>query len=207
MLWNGQSLINNGWALKLLFSKATLWRVLSSALLSLLVTHSVFAAEQKAAEMSALDQNVEPGWQQISTATATWMWLDIYDATLYANEKKLPERFLKDDVALKLNLCYLKPIGSDIFIEGANAALPNVLTPELGAEVERLHQAYQSVVPGDCYTLEYRPTEGTALKLNDKPLFHSRQAGFKAVYFGIWLGDNPLSERLKNQLLASQITQ
>ncbi|MDA3807980.1 MAG: chalcone isomerase family protein [Thiomicrorhabdus sp.] len=177
-----------------------------SLLFSLLLSAPASAMEEIVDKVSVLHQTPKIEWQKVSTGTATWMWLEIYEATLYATDATLPKNFLSDEVPLKLSLCYLKPIRADIFIEGANEVLPKELTPLLRADVNRLHQVYQSVESGDCYTLEYTTHQGTALKLNGKSVFHSNQAGFKAIYFGIWLGNNPLSEVLKNRLLAIKFT-
>ncbi|MEA1989343.1 MAG: chalcone isomerase family protein [Pseudomonadota bacterium] len=148
----------------------------------------------------ALESN-DVTWNKVSSGTATWFFMDIYEATLYANQSKLPTHFLQDGIALKLQLCYLKSITPDIFIEGANAKLPENLSIELKQEVARLHQAYQAVEPGDCYDLEYTQNRGTHLKFNGQSVFSSAQPDFKSVYFGIWLGDNPLSEPLKQSLI------
>ncbi|BCN94356.1 hypothetical protein THMIRHAM_21410 [Thiomicrorhabdus immobilis] len=148
-------------------------------------------------------------WQEVSQGKATWLWLDVYNASLYVDGKaeranpqpKLPKDFLADSQPLKLSLCYLQAISPGLFIEGANKVLPKEMSEPLKSEVSRLHQSYQPVKPGDCYELEYTPQIGTQLKLNQIPLFTSKVGGFKALYFGIWLGENPLSEDLKNRLL------
>jgi len=148
------------------------------------------------------DKGVEDeNWIQVSSGTATWMFFDVYNARLFANKSVLPQDFLSDAEPLKLELCYLKAISTDIFIEGANKVLPKTLTTTLQNEVNRLHQSYQSVEPDDCYVLEYAPQTGTQLKLNNQTVFSSHVDGFKAVYFGVWLGENPLSESLKSSLL------
>ncbi|WP_158661012.1 chalcone isomerase family protein [Thiomicrorhabdus sp. Milos-T2] len=144
-------------------------------------------------------------WFKVSEGTATWLFFDIYQASLYvdSSKKSLPNNFLEDSELLKLKLCYLKEITPDIFIEGANKVLPKDISPQLKKEVERLHMAYKAVKPGDCYTLKYTPQDGTTLLLNDVPIFSSSAPGFKAVYFGIWLGENPLSEDLKSNLIGN----
>lgn len=146
----------------------------------------------------------ENPWLKVSEGTATWLFFDIYKANLYVDKstrKSLPENFLDDSEPLKLKLCYLKEITPDIFIEGANKVLPKNISPQLKEEVERLHKAYKAVKPGDCYTLKYTPQEGTTLLLNDGPIFNSTEPGFKALYFGIWLGKTPLSDDLKARLV------
>lgn len=152
----------------------------------------------------ALSQGVE--WQQRSQAIATWMWLDIYQASLFTQSGFQVDKLLDDSQPLKLQLCYLKPIGKKDLIKGAQAVLSKSelsesLTTDLKQAVEALHHNYVDVSPGDCYILEYSPEEGTELKLNNQLAFQTQAKGFKAVYFGIWLGENPLSESLKDELL------
>lgn len=140
-------------------------------------------------------------WQARSQATATWMWLDIYNATLFTQSGFSPNKLLADDQPLKLKLCYLKPIGRDDLIKGAEAVLDKGLSSELKQAVNGLHESYVDVKPGDCYVLEYSPAQGTQLKLNDQLAYETKLNGFKSVYFGIWLGQNPLSDSLKESLV------
>ena len=150
---------------------------------------------------SAVESADSVDWQMRSQATATWMWLDIYKATLFTQSGVNASNLLRDDEPLKLQLCYLKPIGRDNLIKGAEAVLDEKLAADLKESVDALHTNYVDVKPGDCYVLEYAPQTGTQLKLNDQLAFSSNQKGFKAVYFGIWLGQNPLSDKLKETLL------
>jgi len=150
-------------------------------------------------ESAPTDASVE--WQKRSQSTATWMWLDIYNATLFTQTGFKKSKLLADDEPLKLELCYLKPIGRDDLIKGAEAVLDVNLSNELKQDVASLHKSYVDVKPGDCYVLEYGPEMGTQLKLNNKLAFSTTQKGFKSVYFGIWLGQNPLSDDLKEELL------
>lgn len=140
-------------------------------------------------------------WQARSQATATWMWFDIYNATLFTKPEFNQSRLLADDEPLKLQLCYLKSIGRGDLIKGAEAVLDKNLSTDLKTAVDALHKNYVDVEPGDCYVLEYAPQTGTQLKLNGKLAFESKMPGFKSVYFGIWLGQNALSDTLKNTLL------
>jgi hypothetical protein len=147
----------------------------------------------------SIDSPVE--WQKRSHATATWLWLDIYEATLFTTSDFNQAKLLDDSEPLKLQLCYLKPIGKEDLAKGSEAVLPQRLSPDLKQAVAGLHENYQDVSPGDCYILEYIPEIGTQLKLNNKLAFATQKKGFKSIYFGIWLGDNPLSVDLKEALL------
>lgn len=139
-------------------------------------------------------------WNLVGQGTATWLWMDIYQAKLFHSKATLPEDFLDDQHPLKLELCYLKSISKEQLTEAANQNLPDT-SHAIKQAVDALHSRYQSVKPGDCYQLAYSPKNGTQLSLNQQTVFQTPQAGFKAIYFGLWLGDSPLSEDLKQSLI------
>ena len=141
-------------------------------------------------------------WKPVGVGVATWMFMDIYQAKLYRPDGVSKQTALTDDAPLKLELCYYKSLTPDIFIQGANEALPAQLSLSLRAEVERLHASYQAVKPNDCYTLRYENSV-TELLLNQQTVFQSSLPEFKQVYFGVWLGEKPLSDKLKAALLAN----
>lgn len=153
----------------------------------------------------SLEIKASEKWLPLSKATATWLWMDIYHATLKSTQKKLPKSFLEDETPITLKLCYLKPISKSQLIEGAQQTLPDTMSAEVTQEINRLHQAYQNVDLGDCYQLSYTKAQGTQLQLNGKNVFTTKTQGFKEAYFGIWLGTSPLSDALKTQLLQGVI--
>lgn len=142
-------------------------------------------------------------WQKRSEAMATWMFLEIYQARLFTQEGFDKSKLFDDTEPLKLELCYKREIGREDFIRGADAVISPNLALDLRQAVDALHQQYVDVSPGDCYSLEHTLQYGTQLKYNGQVSFEIKQPGFKSVYFGIWLGENPLSESLKTELLES----
>ncbi len=63
-------------------------------------------------------------WKPVGEGIATWMFMDIYQAKLYRPEGMSKQSALTDNAPLKLELCYYKSITPDIFVQGANEALP-----------------------------------------------------------------------------------
>ena len=177
-------------------------KALTITFLSLLIFSRPALAKTTQADITEASIASNIAWQARSQAIATWMWLDIYNATLFTQPSFNPSELLDDQQPLKLELCYLKPIGREDLIKGAQAVLASDLSSDLKQAVNDLHQHYVDVKPGDCYVLEYVPERGTQLKLNNQLAFETALKGFKSVYFGIWLGQNPLSEPLKNKLLS-----
>lgn len=140
----------------------------------------------------------------VGQATAYWAGIiPVYDATLWTTPETTSANLLSDQTPLKLKLCYRVALTREEFVEAATQGLPSHLTPAQQTAVNKLHQRYQDVEKGDCYQLAYAPESGTALMLNDKTTFQDATPGFKAVYFGIWLGENALSDSVKSDLTAS----
>lgn len=148
-----------------------------------------------------------PEWKKYSQGVASWMWFDVYQASLFIDKKMTSgvlteKQLLSSDSPLKLELCYKREVTPSQFIEGANHVLPKELPKEVQTQVDALHASYELVGKGDCYALIYMPNNHlTQLKLNEKLVFSTDLKSFKSVYFGIWIGQNPLSTSLKESLL------
>ncbi len=139
---------------------------------------------------------------QVGAGTARWGFFKVYDAQFFTEAGVTLEQALSEQTPARLELCYARELSVENFIEGAQQGLPEFLPVELESAVGRLHAAYQPVKQGDCYHLDFQPEQGTALVLNGKTLVQIDTPDFKALYFGIWLGKQPLSEPLKRSLIA-----
>ena len=162
--------------------------LLISALASQIVAAPIYAGE---------------AWQTVAKANGSWLWFDLYNAELQVHQKINPKEILDDKVPLKLKLCYQRDIEKDWLIEAAEKHLPSNTSEALNQEVSKLHQNYQSVAKGDCYALEHNAEGITTLNLNNKPIFQSELPNFKALYFGLWLGEHAISSDVKASLLES----
>ncbi|RNC67789.1 MAG: hypothetical protein ED859_13050 [Desulfuromonadales bacterium] len=129
-----------------------------------------------------------------------------YVAALYLPEGVPSERILSD-VPKRLEISYLVAIKGGDFGKGAEPTLRRNQTPaelaRLRSRIDHINAAYRDVKPGDRYALTYLPGKGTELALNGTPLITIEGADFAAAYFGIWLGREPIDEKLKRDLLRS----
>jgi len=127
-----------------------------------------------------------------------------YVAALYLPEGVKAEEVLSD-VPKRLELSYLVSIRGPDFDKGAAPVLARNQTPTelagLQGRLDKLNAAYRDVEPGDRYSLTYLPGRGTELALNGTPLIVIEGGDFAAAYFGIWLGREPINEKLKQDLL------
>ena len=127
-----------------------------------------------------------------------------YVAALYLPEGVKAEDILSD-VPKRLEISYLVSIKGPDFDKGAAPVLERNQTPaelaKLQRRIDRINAAYKDVKSGDRYSLTYLPGRGTELALNGTPLIVIEGADFAAAYFGIWLGREPIDDKLKRDLL------
>ena len=131
-------------------------------------------------------------------------FIKAYLAALYLPEGVKAEDVLAD-VPKRLEISYLVSIKGPDFDKGAAPVLERNQTPaeraRLQGRIDRINAAYKDVKSGDRYSLTYLPGRGTELALNGTPLIVIEGADFAAAYFGIWLGREPIDEKLKRDLL------
>ena len=105
----------------------------------------------------------------------------------------------------RLELSYFWPIAGSDFGSAAEKLLERQLTQRqldlLKPRIDQLHSSYRDVEPGDRYALTYLPGIGTELRLNNESLITIPGQDFAEAYFGIWLGQRPFDEGLRDDLL------
>ncbi len=128
-----------------------------------------------------------------------------YVAALYLGSEVEPGRVL-EDAPRRLEIEYFWSIPAEGFAQATIEGIQKNVDPEsfrlLRPRIERFNALYADVRPGDRYQLSYRPGVGTELALNGKRRGVIEGADFAAALFAIWLGDEPFSESMKDQLLA-----
>lgn len=109
------------------------------------------------------------------------------------------------DVPRRLEIEYFWALGADQFaqatIEGISRNTDPAAFEKLRERIYQLNALYEDVEPGDRYALTYLPGVGTELALNDRRLGVIEGADFSEALFGIWIGDQPLDESLRTQLV------
>ena len=125
-------------------------------------------------------------------------------AGLYLEAGAEPTKSLAD-VPKRLEIHYFWSIAGKDFAKAADAVLADAFDEEtlaaLKPRIAKMNSLYKDVRPGDRYSLTYLPGRGTRLELNGKTLGMVEGSDFAAVYFAIWLGERPMSEAFRDQLL------
>ena len=149
----------------------------------------------------------EAGLELLGSGTASYMVWDVYDAALYAPASASESTLQGGTLPMTLILEYHRAVGVDGIRKAAWKTLDDQLDETdreaLRDRVDALHDAMRDVGDGDRYRLDWRPEiPALRLSLNGTTVFESEDAELARAYFGIWLGEPPLSDGLRKALLA-----
>jgi len=133
-----------------------------------------------------------------------WKVVKVSVAALYLGEGVAPSAVLSD-VPKRLEIEYFHAIsGGDFAKLTAKLLEKNVDTATLRSlrpRIDRFNSLYVDVKPGDRYSMTYVPGKGTILALNGVEIGGIEGEDFAAAVFAMWLGQQPLSDSLKRELL------
>ena len=141
-------------------------------------------------------------------AVLKWGWLfDVYAGAFYLPAAESAGDWYKA-VSKRLELAYFRDIAAEDFASSSTRLLRrNLSEAEFLAIEDRLEafcRLFRDVAPGDRYSLTFQPGEGTSLRFNGELLGTVPGTDFARAYFGIWLGENPISTDFRDRLLAGR---
>lgn len=146
-----------------------------------------------------------PALERKNEAILTYLWADVYAAAFYAQPNVTARQAFAAQSAQKLELYYFREIDRSDVIKAANNTLEQQQSKEVLArlrpEIDRLHNSYQNIKPGDRYDLSWDDMDGLTLALNRKIVFASPDRELAKAYFGLWLAPDGLSDTLRKSLL------
>jgi hypothetical protein len=143
--------------------------------------------------------------QLTGAALLTWaVFFDVYVGAFYLPDGQ-PGSLWTENVPKVLEISYLRNFKAEDFSSSSDKLLRENLTAEeylaLSERLKTFYQLFQDIREGDRYSLVYHPDTGTELQLNGDPLGSVSGHDFAVAYFGLWIGQNPISESFRDRLL------
>lgn len=133
------------------------------------------------------------------------IFFKLYDVALYAPAGVSVADILAANTDYRLQFRYLREIEKSIILKSAGRMLEkNLSAPELeqiSDRVETINKAYTTVRDGDRSSLTFQRDLGTTLRINGEPVVTIDGADFARLYFKIWLGEQPISQDLREAVL------
>ncbi len=149
----------------------------------------------------------EDGGNFVRVGQTTFRWkavVKIYNIALHLGAGQGRSEALAD-VPMRLELVYHRAFSASEIIKGGDALLRRnvngTMFDRLAPRLSKFNRAYVNVKPGDTYSITYVPGRGTTLRLNGNALATIPGYDFAASYFRIWLGEEPMSSSLRDNLL------
>ncbi len=134
--------------------------------------------------------------------------IHVYDAALYAPSDQRSADILDAGIPKRLEIVYHRALDAERMAEAAQRTLERqhgmAMMERWQPHIDRLHAAYRDVARGDRFALAMSPARGLWLEFNGQEVVHIEDVEFGRLYFGIWLGDPPLSASLRDALLPVQ---
>ena len=131
-------------------------------------------------------------------------FIKAYVGALYLEEGSSVEDVLSDKPK-RLEVEYFHALKGEDFGITTNKVIAkntDALTLEkIRPQIDFHNSLYEDVRPGDRYSLTYIPGKGTELALNGKAKGIIKGADFASALFSMWLGESPMNEPFKKQLL------
>jgi len=131
-------------------------------------------------------------------------FIKAYVGAFYLEEGSSIEDVLSDKPK-RLEVEYFHALKGEDFGISTNKVIAkntDALTLEkIRPQIDYHNSLYEDVQPGDRYSLTYIPGRGTELALNGKTKGIIKGADFASALFSMWLGESPMNEPFKKQLL------
>lgn len=135
------------------------------------------------------------------------LFFDIYIAALYLEETMAgPDAILADEGHKRMLMHFLyKEIAPEKLVEawneGFEANLDETRLALLQGSIDRFNAMFETVKSGDEVIVDYIPGKGTCVQVKGevKGVIAGRE--FNDALLSIWLGDKPVTTKLKSELL------
>jgi len=135
-------------------------------------------------------------------------WIDMYACGLYV--KKTTDNtqpIINDDEHIAIKIQIISSLITskkmiDAVDEGFNKSAGKI-TPELQEKINAFEAVFskEEIKKGDIYDIVYVPEKGTIIFKNGKIMPIITGLEFKKALLGIWFGEDPADEDLKNEML------
>lgn len=134
---------------------------------------------------------------------------DIYVAALYLPSRhKTADEIFADQGPKRMELHVVYETGSERLVTGFRKGIERNSTPAqlaaLQARMDAFEKAFagvNTVAKGDVVAFDWAPGQGTRIVFNGKHLAAIPGEDFYRALLSIWIGDNPVTDALKRELL------
>lgn len=130
------------------------------------------------------------------------VFIDVYVAGLYLPAKtKDANKAIGDDVAKRIEMVMMRSVDREKLADTMRESIEKAGSAEARKHAGTLAGWMEDVAEGDRITLDYVPGKGTTVVVKGKAKGTVAGVAFMRAVWGIYLGDDPPTEALKEGLL------
>ena len=183
-------------------------RLLLASLFTLLVNFNGFS--QIKVGRTVMDYAIESHGEELRMNGAgdrSILFIELYSLALYLQEKSRDAIGIcyADETMTLTTVITSRIIDRDLFVESITEDFERVTDNNLGPLQERIDRVlgllHEPIVKKDVIAFAYEKGVGTQFIKNGKELGVIEGQDFKFALYKIWLGDEPVHEKLKEELL------
>jgi len=183
-------------------------------LIFLLLLLNTSLAAKKLADVEIVERVELPGLQQPlllnGAGIRSKLFFDIYVAALYLPEHlsdstrildpQLPKRLAMHFVYSEVSRKKMNAGWQSGFEDNTAKEKMRALQPSL----DKFKSMFRDMKAGDVVLLDFLPKEGVRININQKVIGSIEGVGFSTALLRVWLGDEPVTDSLKQGLLGSK---
>ena len=172
------------------------------AFASIIETTAVSAVELPRSLKLGDAELMRNGW-----GTRQKSFLSLYKAGLYLpRPASNPAAVINADEAMGITIEITSGfVSQSKMVAAINEGLKNSTggnTAAIQTEIQQFQACFADAISkGDTFTIVYLPAHGVVVSKNGKQKGIIKGLAFKQALFGIWLGKNPVDQKLKNAML------
>lgn len=138
------------------------------------------------------------------------MFFKLYDVALFSDSSADidADSLLDGSNRVYLEFDYLRKIDKSTILKSSKSIIPKNMSDaefaSINDRVRMINEAYRTVGKGDRSALSFIPGQGTTLWINEEAVLTVPGEDFARLYFRIWLGPAPISEKMRDALLEGE---
>ncbi len=180
--------------------------MLRTIILCVLLSFSTSSMALEIAGVTVPD-NLDTDLQLNGAGIRSKFFFKIYIAELYLEHPASNAAAVLDDTGRKLMVMHIlyDEVSREKLISGWNEGFEGNLSEEqfkeLSAEISQFNDLFVDVHEGEQIVLDYQAGQGTMVTIAGKKMGTVAGAAFNRALLSIWLGENPVTDSLREELL------
>ncbi len=174
--------------------------------LALMTALAAFGMAVQAAEFDKTYQLEEHTLQLCASTPMKKMMFNLGDVALYAKDCAAVNADSLTAQPIHLTFKYKRAFDGEDFIKSSDELIKrnseNAEYQSIKADLDAFNANYQAIADGERYDIGWSQATGLRLSKNNRQLAQHDSAELADVYFRIWFGDEPFSQKMKDALLS-----